>query len=63
MSVLVILIIISITIASGFLIAFIWAVKTGQLDDIYTPSVRMLFDEPKKEDKNLKENINELNGE
>jgi cbb3-type cytochrome oxidase maturation protein len=63
MSVLVILIIISITIASGFLIAFIWAVKSGQLDDSYTPSVRILFDEPKKENNNLKENINELNGE
>jgi len=34
----------SLTIAIGFLIAFIWSVKSGQYDDDYTPSVRMLFD-------------------
>ena len=32
-------------IAIGFLIAFIWSVKSGQYDDDYTPSVRMLFDD------------------
>jgi cbb3-type cytochrome oxidase maturation protein len=35
----------SITVAAGFLIAFIWAVKNGQFEDDYTPSVRMLFEE------------------
>jgi cbb3-type cytochrome oxidase maturation protein len=30
-----------------FLAAYIWSVRTGQYDDKYTPSVRMLFDEPK----------------
>ncbi|MCK6650315.1 MAG: cbb3-type cytochrome oxidase assembly protein CcoS [Bacteroidia bacterium] len=44
MSVLIILIIASILLAAGFLIAFIWSVKNGQYDDDYTPSVRMLFD-------------------
>jgi len=44
MSVLVVLIIASIIVALGFLIAFIWSVKNGQYDDDYTPSVRMLFD-------------------
>jgi cbb3-type cytochrome oxidase maturation protein len=34
----------SLMVASGFLIAFLWSVKTGQIDDDYTPSVRMLFD-------------------
>lgn len=28
-----------------FLYAFLRAVKTGQYDDDYTPSVRMLFDD------------------
>jgi cbb3-type cytochrome oxidase maturation protein len=28
-----------------FLFAFVWSVKTGQLEDDYTPSVRMLFDD------------------
>jgi cbb3-type cytochrome oxidase maturation protein len=31
-------------VAGGFLLAFIWAVKSGQYDDQYTPSVRILFD-------------------
>jgi cbb3-type cytochrome oxidase maturation protein len=33
-------------VAGGFLAAFLWSVKTGQYDDDYTPSVRMLFDDP-----------------
>lgn len=45
MSVIIILIIASVLVASGFLLAFIWSVKTGQMDDDYTPSVRMLFDD------------------
>jgi cbb3-type cytochrome oxidase maturation protein len=44
MSVLYVLIIISILLASGFLGAFIWSVRSGQFDDDYTPSVRMLFE-------------------
>ncbi|MEN9487745.1 MAG: hypothetical protein RL494_10 [Bacteroidota bacterium] len=45
MSVIYLLISISIIIAIGFLVAFLRAVKTGQYDDDYTPSVRMLFDD------------------
>ena len=45
MSAIFILIAASITIAIGFLIAFIWSVKDGQYEDDYTPSVRMLFDD------------------
>lgn len=45
MSVIYLLITISIIVAIGFFIAFIRAVKTGQYDDDYTPSVRMLFDD------------------
>lgn len=45
MSVIYLLIAISIIVAIGFFIAFIYAVKTGQYDDDYTPSVRMLFDD------------------
>jgi len=36
---------ISILVAGSFLAAFLWSVKTGQYDDDYTPSVRMLFDD------------------
>ena len=45
MSVILILLTASLSIAIGFLIAFIWSVKNGQYDDDYTPSVRMLFDD------------------
>ncbi len=52
MSVIYILISISIIVAAVFLTAFVRAVKKGQYDDDYTPSVRMLFDdELKKESK------------
>lgn len=51
MSVLIILIILSLMVAGGFLIAFIWAVKKGQFDDRYTPSVRILFDDKKNNNK------------
>ncbi len=44
MSVIFFLIAIGILVAGGFLIAFIWSVRSGQYDDDYTPSVRMLFD-------------------
>ncbi|MBK6984477.1 MAG: cbb3-type cytochrome oxidase assembly protein CcoS [Bacteroidetes bacterium] len=50
----------SLLLAIGFLIAFIWSVKSNQYEDDYTPSVRMLFDnttiqETKKEtNKNTK---------
>ncbi|MFN1834493.1 cbb3-type cytochrome oxidase assembly protein CcoS [Balneola sp. MJW-20] len=35
----------SLVVALIFLGLFFWAVRTGQFDDSYTPSVRMLFDE------------------
>lgn len=47
MSALYLLIGISLIVAILFLVAFMWAVKRGQYEDDYTPSVRMLFeDEP-----------------
>ena len=45
MSVIYILLSISIIVAVGFFVAFIYAVKKGQFDDSYTPSVRMLFED------------------
>ena len=48
MGVIVILIIVSVVVAGGFLMAFLWSVKTGQMDDDYTPSVRILFDDELK---------------
>ena len=48
MSVIVILILISLTIAVIFLGIFLWSYKSGQFDDTYTPSIRMLFDQETK---------------
>lgn len=48
MSVIYILISISILVAVIFFLAFIKAVRSGQYDDDYTPSVRMLFDDELK---------------
>ena len=45
MSVIYVLLAISVIIAVGFFIAFLVAVKKGQYDDSYTPSIRMLFED------------------
>lgn len=45
MSVIVVLIAASLFVAICFLLAFIWAVKTGQFKDKHTPAMRMLFDD------------------
>ncbi|MFM9841227.1 MAG: cbb3-type cytochrome oxidase assembly protein CcoS [Cyclobacteriaceae bacterium] len=47
MTIIILLIFISLTIALGFLGAFIWNMKSGQYDDTYGPSVRMLFEDKK----------------
>jgi cbb3-type cytochrome oxidase maturation protein len=44
MSVIIVLIGFSLLVAVVFLFAFLWAVKNGQYEDRYTPSVRILFD-------------------
>jgi cbb3-type cytochrome oxidase maturation protein len=51
MLVIFLLIFISLTLALGFLTAFIWAVKTGQFEDTCTPSMRMLTDEESNKSK------------
>ena len=45
MSVIIILLIASVSVAALFLMAFIWSVKDGQYDDEVAPAVRILFDE------------------
>ena len=55
MSAIMVLIGLSIVIASAFLITFLYVLRSGQYDDMYTPSVRMLFDHNRtdaQEDKN-----------
>lgn len=41
----------SLLVALIFLGLFIWAVRDGQYDDAHTPSMRILFDEQKPNQK------------
>lgn len=45
MEIILFLIIISLIVAVGFLFAFFWAVRNGQYEDDYTPSMRLLIDD------------------
>ncbi len=45
MTIIFLLIGISLLVALAFLGGFLWAVRSGQYDDTYTPSVRMLFED------------------
>jgi len=54
MTAMIVLIAVSLIVAIGFLIAFIWSVKSGQYEDKYTPSVRILFDDEKINKKEIK---------
>jgi len=45
MSVIYIVFIIGLLVASAAVAAFIWATRRGQFDDLDTPSVRVLFDD------------------
>ena len=45
MTILFLLIGVSLSVAVCFLGAFLWATKSGQYEDTYTPGVRMLFEE------------------
>jgi cbb3-type cytochrome oxidase maturation protein len=44
MSAIVILLVASISVSAIFLAAFIWCVRSGQLDDDFSPPQRILFD-------------------
>jgi len=59
MSVIVVLIGFSIIVAAGFLLAFLWAVRSGQYDDDVSPSIRILFDN--EDDKSKQPNTNLTN--
>jgi cbb3-type cytochrome oxidase maturation protein len=48
MSVIILLLLVSIFIAGGFLVAFMWSVRDGQFDDDYSPARRILFDDNKE---------------
>ena len=39
------MLVVSLIIALFFLVSFLWAIKSSQYEDDYTPSVRILFDD------------------
>ena len=45
MGIIYIMLIVSLVIALFFLGSFLWAIKNGQYEDDYTPSVRILFED------------------
>ena len=45
MSVIIVLLIASVSVAAIFLVAFIWSVKSGQFEDDYSPASRILFED------------------
>ena len=47
----------SIVMALIFLGAFFWSLKNGQHDDVYTPGIRVLFDDELVDLEEPKENI------
>jgi cbb3-type cytochrome oxidase maturation protein len=51
MNIIFMLIVISLFIAIIFFVVFIKSVKSGQYDDMYSPSVRMLFEDELIKDK------------
>ena len=45
MSVIIVLLIASVSVAAIFLGAFLWSVKSGQFEDDYSPASRILFED------------------
>ncbi|TNF49876.1 MAG: cbb3-type cytochrome oxidase assembly protein CcoS [Bacteroidetes bacterium] len=48
------MLIVSLLIALFFLLSFFWATKSGQFEDDFTPSVRILYDDENKLNTNQK---------
>lgn len=48
-NVIIFLLCVSLLVASGFLIAYLWGVKSGQFEDDYSPAHKIFFDDVIKE--------------
>lgn len=57
MSVIILLLAASVTVALIFLGAFIWSVKNGQYDDEFSPPYRILFDDGTPSQPQPEENV------
>ena len=47
MSVVIILILASLAVGLGFVVAFVWSVRSGQYEDTLTPAMRVLAEDGK----------------
>ena len=56
MGIIYLMLIVSLVIALFFLVAFLWSTKTGQYEDDFGPSVRILFDNEVKTEQIKNEN-------
>jgi cbb3-type cytochrome oxidase maturation protein len=57
-----IMLVVSLVIALFFLASFFWATKSGQFDDDYTPSVRILFDDESTQNSNNQAENKQIDG-
>lgn len=55
--IMIMILLMSILIAGGFLVAFLWSVKSGQYDDDFSPAHRALFDSKVKSETKPNSNI------
>lgn len=60
MGIIYVMLVVSLLIALFFLISFIWAVKSNQFEDDYSPSVRILFDDEQTETKEEEDGSREV---
>ena len=51
MGIIYLMLIVSLIIALFFLLSFFWATKTGQYEDDYSPSIRILYEDELIENK------------
>mgnify|MGYP002346360301 CR=1 FL=1 len=58
-----IMLIVSLCLAVFFLVIFLWATKTGQYDDDYSPSVRILYDDEANQNEINLNNDGNTNGQ
>ena len=58
-----IMLIVSLCLAVFFLGIFLWATKTGQYDDNYSPSVRILFEDEPDQSESNQNNDGNTNGQ
>lgn len=46
MSVIVLVLPLALLVVAGAILAFVWSARTGQFDDLDTPALRVLGDDP-----------------